>query len=161
MNKVAQRAEHFLPLMMGNRSAAMFLAQMVEILHLWDDLIDHDKPVDDKSIHDAFYAALVLLPRNEFYMQNFDHLNPILINAITNWHVANRMEREGDEYQHRIAYILRSSYADLITQSALLVGGPEYANEVGFTNRMNAHKETWEGYIANLAAEVAARTHKD
>ena len=149
--------EDFLPMVQGDTSAAAFLAQMVQILHLWDDLVDRDAPISDETVHRGFYAALVLLPQNEFYKEHFDHLNPILVNAITNWRIANLMERHGDEYQHRIAYILRSSYVDLVTQCALLVGGPDYASEVGYAIRMHAHKETWEGYQRNLAAEFAAR----
>jgi hypothetical protein len=158
---VERTAQAFLPLMLGNAAAAQFLEQMVTVLHLWDDLIDQDKPVDAEAINRGFMTMLVDLPRNEFYAANFQHLNSILVNAITNWHIANRMEAEPDEYKLRIAYILRSSYCDLVTQCALLVGGPDYAREVGFHNRMNTHKEGWVNYQMNLEAERAARATKE
>jgi hypothetical protein len=148
-----------LELMRGNRSAVDFIELIVEVLHFWDDLIDRDKVLSDADINDKMFKLLVTLPRNQFYIQNFTVLNPILVNAIMNWHVANRFERteQPDEYKLRIAYILRSSYVDLITQSALIVGGPEWAVQVGEQIRLYAHKETYEGYLGNLNNEFAAR----
>jgi len=152
-----ERAEQLMPYMLGNKSAVEFIILLVEALHVWDDLIDHDKAVDDMSINDAFYSLLITIPNNVFYRENFSKLNPIIANAITNWHIANRMERKGDEYQKRIAYILRSTYVDVITQSATIIGGVEHGVYVGFQNRLFTHKETLEGYLANLEVEQAAR----
>lgn len=148
-----------LELMRGNRAAADFIELIVEVLHFWDDLIDRDKPLTDADINDKMFKLLVTLPRNTFYISNFTILNPVLVNAITNWHVANRLERTDapDDYKLRIAYIVRSSYVDLITQSALIVGGPEWAVQVGEQIRLYAHQETYEGYRENLNLEFAAR----
>lgn len=149
--------ERTVALMRGNLAAADFLEMIVDLLHFWDDLIDRDKEVDDEKINDAMFALLITLPRNQFYMGNFTVLNPILANSITNWHVANKFEREGGEYEKRIAYILRSSYVDLVTNSALIVGGPGWARSVGEEIRQYAHKETYEGYLVNLDQERTAR----
>ena len=143
--------------MRGDIAAVDFLEAIVSVLHFWDDLIDRDKAVAESEINAAFYTMLVSLPRNPFYMRHFDHLNPILVNAITNWHLANSMEHEGDDAALRCAFILRSSYVDLITQSALAVGGMDWARYVGAEIRRYAHKEGWDGYLVNLAAEKAAR----
>lgn len=153
----AERIKMLLPTLKGNLAAAEFIDSIYNVLHLWDDLIDHDKPVTDMQVNDAFYAILIEIPRNPFYRKYFDFLNPILANAITNWHIANRMERRGDEYEKRIAYVLRSSYVDLLTQSALLLGGVEHAAAVGYDNRLYTHKETLEGYLSNLEIEEQAR----
>lgn len=158
------RVRQLTPLMLGNMAAVEFLVSVIEVLHVWDDLIDHDQPVSDTTINNAFYALLVTIPSNPFYRQNFDRLNPILVNAITNWHIANRMERVGDAYQHSISFILRSSYVDLTTQAAVIVGGLEHGAEVGYHNRLFAHKETLDGYLENLAIEFALRNknlHKE
>lgn len=147
-----------LELMRGNRAAADFIELIVELLHFWDDLVDRDHALTDDTINDKMFKLFVTLPRNPFYAGNFATLNPVLVNAITNWHIANRFERtEHSEYKLRIAYIVRSSYVDLITQSALLVGGPDWAVEVGEQIRLYAHKETYEGYLSNLNTEITAR----
>jgi hypothetical protein len=152
-----ERIRLLLPMLKGNLQAAEFVAQVIDCLHVWDDLIDRDKPVSDIAINDTFYKLLVLIPQNEFYQTHFRHLNPIIVNAITNWHVANRLEAEGSEYQTRIAYILRSTYVDLTTQCALLIGGVAHAVEVGLANRLFTHKETYEGYLKNLEIEQRTR----
>jgi hypothetical protein len=154
---IFSQREKTLELMRGNAAAADFLETIVEVLHFWDDLIDRDKVIEDEAIHEAFYKLLIALPRNSFYREHFVVLNTILMNAITNWHVANKFEREGGEYEQRIAYILRSSYVDLVTNAALIVGGPDYGRQVGEEIRRYAHKETYEGYLANLQQETAAR----
>lgn len=152
-----------LALMRGNESAAQFIEIMVEILHFWDDLIDKDRAIDDATVNDRMFKALVTLPRNQFYAQNFATLSVILVNAITNWHIANKFEREGmqDLYRQRIAYILRSSYVDIVTACAGIIGGMDYAIEVGEAIRLHAHKETFDGYQANLEAEFAARSARE
>ena len=142
----------------GNRDAADFLATIVAVLHFWDDLIDKDQQLTDKDINDAFWKALIVLPRNNFYREHFHLLNPLLMAAIHNWSAATKLEREGDSGDKHIAFILRSSYVDLITQSALLVGGPEWAEEVTPTIRRFTHSEGYEGYLKNLAEEESRRT---
>lgn len=150
-----------LELMKGNRAAADFIELIVDVLHFWDDLIDRDKPLPDELINRVMLDALITLPRNPFYRANFDPLNTVLMNSITNWHVATKLERSGDEYRERIAYILRSSYVDMISTAALIVGGPSYATEVAEQIRLYAHSETWGGYLVNLRNETKAREAKE
>lgn len=141
----------------GNASAAEFLHMVINISHVWDDLIDKDKSLEDEAVNQCFFDALVRLPRNEFYRKNFDHLNSIMMNSISNWLIATDMEREGGELQLNIAFILRSSYVDLITQSALLIGGQAWASQVGKEVRKLTHHERYEGYLRTLDEEKKAR----
>ncbi|MGM0782864.1 MAG: hypothetical protein ACQEUM_01980 [Pseudomonadota bacterium] len=143
--------------MKGNSSAVEFLLMVMKISHVWDDLIDKDKPIEDDDVNKAFFDSLIRLPRNDFYRKNFDHLNSIMMNSISNWHIATNMEREGGELQLNIAFILRSSYVDLITQSALLVGGQAWASKVGKEVRNFTHHEKYSGYLKTLNEEVKAR----
>ena len=151
------RDELFLTVSKGNQEAANFLTVMVSVLHVWDDLIDKDKPVAPQTITNTFIAALVALPRNPFYGRHFDVLNPVLMSAINNWLVANELEFGDDEDDKRIAFISRSSYVDLITTVAFIVGGLDWVKEIGPSIRRFAHSEGWEGYLVNLQAERDAR----
>ena len=143
----------------GNSAAADYVEMSCRIAHLWDDLIDRDKVVAISDINQGFFEALVRLPRNPFYKQHFEHLNSVLINAISNWQIATRMERDGESYEQSIAFILRSSYTDLVTQSALLIGGDQWACDVGEEVRRLTHGETFEGYLKNLAKEKSDRAN--
>lgn len=145
----------------GDAAAAEFMLQMCRVMHLWDDLIDKDKAVSDAQINEAFQLALVDIPRNPFYARHFVALNAHVQTAITNWHVATRMEREGGDYEKSIAFILRSSYMDLFTQVAQIVGGPEWAVEMAHKTRLLTHKETYAGYLMNLEREAIGRLARE
>lgn len=145
----------------GDEVAADFIIKMAYVLHVWDDMIDKDKPVTDEMVNQAFRYALVDIPRNPFYMRNFGDLNPILVNAINNWHIANSMERSGTAIELQAAFIIRSSYADLMTHTACLIGGPEWAAKIGRKVRAQAHDEGFDGYLQNLQAEIAARENRE
>ncbi|MGE8688637.1 MAG: hypothetical protein ACN6PJ_15955 [Achromobacter sp.] len=141
--------------MRGNASAVEFLRGAFQVAHFYDDLIDRDKVIDDAQVHAAMLQALVLLPRNAFYQAHFSDLNAVLANAITNWQIATELERRGGVSAKRTAYVLRASYVDLVTHSALLVGGQTWARQVGVELRQLA--EPYPEYLTNLEAEKAAR----
>lgn len=140
----------------GNAEAATFLRTACHLAHFWDDLIDHDRSVPDAEVHDAMWAAMVTLPRNRFYRANFDDLNPVLCVAVTNWRAANEMERTDSDDDKRIAFIIRSSYMDLITHTALLCGGQDHARQVALVARRACHGETYDGYRAALTEQFVA-----
>jgi hypothetical protein len=50
----------------GNTDALNLFHHLVELIHIWDDLIDKDKPVSDEQINKAFLIALVYMPSNPF-----------------------------------------------------------------------------------------------
>lgn len=143
--------------MKGSRAAIDFAETMCNIAHIWDDLIDKDTEVSNSDINKVFFDILVRLPRNEFYRKNFEHLNSILVNAISNWLIATNLEKQGEDYETSIAFVLRSSYVDLITQAALILGGQEWATVVGEEVRKQTHGETYTGYLNNLKIEVDNR----
>lgn len=146
---------------LGNQSAADFLDTVTEVAHFWDDLIDGDKKLGDAEIHARMFDAMVTLPRNAFYRDNFTGLNATLAVAAANWQAATKMEREGDAAKLNIAFILRSSYADLVTHAALIVGGPEWAQQVAYAVRLETHAEQFDGYLTALREEGMARAIKE
>jgi hypothetical protein len=147
----------------GDASALDFLRSIALILHTWDDLVDRDSPVDDDDIGRAFTLALVHLPRNGFYQRNFEKLNPILIQSITNWRIATEVERAEDATTDDLtfAFIIRSTYIDLAVMSAAIIGGMDHAVKYGLRIRQWAHEERFDGFLKNLAAEKAARKEND
>lgn len=147
--------ERTLELTRGNEDAADFLDLIVRILHLWDDLIDQDKEVSADAINRSFWAMLITLPRNRFYMQNFGELNTILAVAIQNWHAANEMEASPDDLDKEIAFITRSSYIDVVIHVATICGGAEWGRKMAIEVRREAHKETFAGYLTNLQKQFA------
>jgi hypothetical protein len=142
----------------GNDAAKDFLSRTIHAFHVWDDLIDQDKPLDPTDITKAFFHAFVGLPSNPFYAANFSHLYPIIANAVTNWQAANEMERTPkDSLDTEIAFIIRSEYINLIIETARLCGGHEWAQEITTEVRRFSHSEGYAGYLKNLAQEKECR----
>ena len=141
----------------GDADARDFLLTLIHVAHVWDDLIDGDKPVAAEQIHCAFEAALLWLPRNPFYQRHAAELHVLLQNSIRNWQLANSIERNHEAGLYPAAFVLRSSYADIVAQVAYITGGPKLALTIGMKARRHAHAEGFEGYLTNLDAELAAR----
>lgn len=137
----------------GNQSAIEFIETIFTVLHTVDDCTDRDKPVSTNQLHDAFWHALITLPRNEFYAANFVLLNGSLQSAILNWHAANRMEVAGPDSAKDVAFVLRSSYNDLITLCAYAIGGREWSQRVAYEARLHAGREGKEKYLESLTKE--------
>jgi len=149
-----ERAAYFLR---NHQSAMEFVRAVFNVFHVWDDLIDRDREVTDEEVMTAFWMALVALPTNAFYMKHFSVLHPILVNAIVNWRAATAMEREGDDHDRTIAFILRGTYGDVLSVSALLIGGLEWSVQVTPDIRRWMHPERYQEYLDNLRAEREAR----
>lgn len=155
------RLDKYVPLfedfLLGNPEAVQFVVRVFRTLHVWDDLVDRDKPITDDEINSVFWDLLIVLPTDPFYTKNIVLLHSTLVNAIINWHIANKLEREGDEKDRSIAFILRGAYIDLLSASAFIVGGMEWANKIGPAIRRWAHEETFDQYLENLSKECEAR----
>lgn len=144
---------HLLAWLKGHLEACQFIEDCFQIFHTVDDLVDRDKPVETPDIINRFHRALVMLPRNGFYQQYFALLNPLVQQSITNWEIANRMEVSEAANSKEIAFILRSSYNDLITMCAEILGGHDWAIQVGMESRYHAAQEGFETYCQRLTHE--------
>ena len=134
----------------GDQSAMAFIIEVSRIIHVWDDLIDKDSKLTPIDINEAFWSLFFTLPNNGFYIKHFQTLNPILLAAEMNWRVSNELEKTGSKEDREIAYIIRSSYADVIQMSALLIGGREWAYKVAPDIRRWVHAEGYEMYASNF-----------
>jgi len=127
------------------------------MLDVWDDLVDRDKPVSDDMISTAFKTALFALPMNPFYRRHFDVLMPIMVTAQRNWEVATTLERLGRPEDTLTAFILRSSYVDVLVACVELAHGPHAAKEAAFLLRSAAHSEGYANYMAAVKNERQIR----
>ena len=142
----------------NHQDAQTFLHHLFFIAATWDDLIDEDKPVLHADIDTAFQAALNLTC-NPFYVQHFSHLHPLLTNSIRNWKAANALERDPAATEHAlmIAFVLRSSYVDMVGTCASLIKGEAWGIQVAQEARLLCSQEGFQGYLANLKHEEECR----
>jgi len=135
----------------GHREAIAFVRVAFDVFETWDDLFDKDRECTPNEINAAFYAALVTLPRNRFYAENFALLNPLVETAILDWYAANSYEAAKTLEGLRQAYVLKSTAQQLIVMSARIVGGHEWAAEVNAKLRLMG--ETWDEYAAEFGVK--------
>lgn len=133
----------------GDADALAFLLDVHSIVEAWDDLIDRDKAVADAAINSAFYTALITLPRNPFYARNFSLLNPVFEAAIMDWHTANSLEAQGVNLQ--MSYALRCGVQMLTVMAARIIGGVEWAKQVGV--ELRAMGDTYAEYSAQIGVK--------
>lgn len=137
------------PLFKHNEDAALFIDELIAIWHIWDDLIDKDKPLTDADINKAFLGALVTLPRNKFYHDYFGILSPIMENAFINWLGSNKLEASKGDLS--IAFDLRNSYVNIITACAHIIGGPNWAQDVAIeVHKALRNVESYDEYVNKL-----------
>ena len=137
----------------GHEQAQACIETLFEIVHVCDDLTDRDAVLTTARMQQAFQLALIELPRNPFYVTHFALLNGALQVAYLNWQIANRMEVSMSPTALPLAFVLRSSYTDLITLCAAILGGTEWAIQVGYESRLHASQEGLEQYTVNLRRE--------
>lgn len=137
----------------GNDLATEFIVTLYNILHLVDDLTDRDHVTTTRQMQQGFWDALITLPRNAFYVTHFALLNGALQTAILNWHAANRMEVTEAANAKEVAYVLRSSYNDLITLCAWIIGGQDWSMKVAYECRLSASREGFAEYQEKLTHE--------
>lgn len=112
----------------GNQSAGRFCADVLQIAHVWDDLVDDDGAEDAPA---AFRKALLELPANDFYRANFAFLHPIMVMVWAQWDAANKMEATPQKDDLAKTYMLRASLYQLFHAVAVLCGGLDWAAEIG------------------------------
>ena len=142
--------EYLLYAYQGNAAAVDLVRTIAEISHIWDDLIDRDKPVSDAQINRAFMIALLELPKNQFYQAHCLDLLPVMTAGTLNWLTANEYEKTQDQEAHALAHVLRYGIADLVLYIAYIIGGQEWAQQVAPKLRRISQKDTLENYFSEV-----------
>jgi hypothetical protein len=143
------------PFFKHNEDASLFIDELFSILHVWDDLIDKDKPLADETINKAFMSVFIGLPKNRFYQTYFVILNPIMENAFINWIGSNTLEQSKDDLT--IAFDLRNSYVNIVTACANIIGGPTWAQEVAIASHKALRRvESFQEYASKLNTKESA-----
>lgn len=106
--------------------AIKLVLELLFVGHLWDDLIDKDKPRTDAEINQAFTFALGEIPTNQY----FSAVYPLIRNAIGLWEIANTLEN-GDMDNKTTAFLIRNALMEVIFFIMYLIGGPAWIAEQG------------------------------
>lgn len=134
-------------IMAGNADAVSMMGAIAVWSHVYDDLIDKDKPVSDNHIHQAMWTFLAELPENPFFRAHQDTFRPVLMAGVMNWHAANQMEKSGCLEQLRLAHAIRYSICDIAYLAMIFAGGLDHAVANASRCRLLMQYDTWNNYF--------------
>jgi hypothetical protein len=142
-------ADFLFNVLKGNIEAIRLCQCLARVSQVIDDLIDKDKPVTDEEILDSYWACLVSIPTNPFYLNHFCDIQPIVRMTFLSWMDANFMEKT-DDHGKNIAFVLRDQFIEIVIQCAYLIGGYEWAKAVSIDVRKHAYEDSLESYKEDL-----------
>lgn len=142
--------EFLLWAMQQNGPAVAFIETVSRIAQTLDDLIDGDKTISGERIFNSYWEALVELPVNPFYRQNELYLRPIIAGVMQDWRDSSVLERTQNQHNKMLAFVLRDQLATLIIQCAYLIGGRDWAQQIGPSIRAHCHEDSFEEYVNSL-----------
>jgi len=114
----------------GNQDALNVYHAFADLAHIWDDLIDKDKPVSADEINRAFLTCLVYLPANPFYRSIQEQILPMWLVVVSAYETANSFEKNKDPHGIEIAHGLRYAVGNILAYAVHVCVGPEKAKEV-------------------------------
>ena len=126
MNNTAGKLEWF----GGDEDALNMYRMMVDLLHLWDDLVDKDKFVTEAAINNAFLICLVYLPINPFYQRVQQAVMPMWVTVVSAYAAANKFEKDKEAHGLEIAHTLRYAAGNIVAFMVHTCVGPERAAEI-------------------------------
>lgn len=115
----------------GNEDAFRVFQMLLNLAHIWDDLVDKDKPhlVNEFSINNAFLICLVYLPMSPFYRSIQYDVLPMWITVVSGYEAANLYERNKDPHGIEIAHTLRYAAGNIVAYMIHVCVGAEKARE--------------------------------
>ena len=114
----------------GDKDAKALSFEILELVHIWDDLYDKDRDVPPEEVNKAFFSAIYGLQSNRMYQAC--NLGVHMLNVILRWQDANVLECENkiDDDLNK-AYMLRAGVYDLFPVIAYHIHGMEWAQHIG------------------------------
>ena len=113
----------------GDYEATRVSMELVQIAHVWDDLIDKDVEVSDQEINAAFVGALCEVGGSPLWDRQAAELLRI---QFFKWLAANKIEQTPDATteQKMVAYAARAGFYELFYYFAFKLHGVEWAASV-------------------------------
>ena len=137
----------------GHEAAKSLSFEILELVHIWDDLYDQDNPASPEDVNKAFFSAIYGLQNNPIWKAC--DLNTHMLNVIFRWHDANVLEQSKDEEDWHKAYMLRAGVYDLFVIIAFHLLGQEWARKIGPMVR-RFYSETLSDFVEEVKSCQAA-----
>lgn len=116
----------FIKIANGNQDALRFMRVFWSFTHLYDDLVDNDKPVSAEQAAGQFIELLTVFCFNPFFVENRGLLFPMIVSMFNRWVDGDEWENSDDEYMKLASTVVRCGDVDLYHMVAFLTGGFEH-----------------------------------
>ncbi len=110
----------------GNPDALAFCNSYYEAVHAIDDLIDRDKPVDQRAASVAILRLLHVMAFNPFLQAHRDKLWPVIQSSCVTYIHSNDLIARKDPRSTLIGEVLKGDYVNVFLTVASLAGGIEH-----------------------------------
>jgi hypothetical protein len=108
----------------GNNEATEFCLAFLEWVHLIDDFIDQDKPLDDPELVMRINLRMAaVLSKNPFYQQYKAQLLPLMVTGVKAYADSIAWVLREDGRDRQASEILKSAYQEVFWYVAFLIGG--------------------------------------
>jgi hypothetical protein len=121
--KNPQAKQWLLAVANGDAAAYAFLWRFWCFTHLYDDLVDRDKPVNGEIAARELMGFIHSLSFNPFYLKYRDQLFSLIVQALTRWLDGDEWEKSDDEFKRVASRVVRCGDIDLYMHAAYLTGG--------------------------------------
>lgn len=122
--------------------ASSWLVDIFEITQFLDDVVDGDE-IERKDANSAIWKILVSAPTNQFFLNNYVLLTPVVANAIMKWQASDAVERDG--FADERSYMWRAGFYDVILSVVQICHGATKAIELA-PKVMTMYGESYESY---------------
>lgn len=114
-----------------NRGASDLCLMLLEVAHIWDDMIDRDKDIDPDDINTVFKYLIYDIPVNPVY-RRIPSLPDHMLSVYLQWRDATSMENNApsDDDLNK-CYVLRAAIYDIFSVIAYYLRGDKVAKEIG------------------------------
>lgn len=132
----------------GDVSAIELSIMILDIVHLWDDVIDKDKEYTDEEVDRAFMFAMVDLHLHPLWTPE---MSVLFKRVYYCWNDANKIEKnkESTDNDLAMAWMLRAGVYDLFVAIAEKLYGREWAKQISLTVHL-FYGESLEDFIAEV-----------
>lgn len=129
-----------------SEDAVEWLIGIWQVIQFFDDVADGDS-FDRDDLDSALWNALIGLPANPFFQDNYAVLLPLMSIAMLKWKASDTVERDGEACA--TSFVWRAGYYDLVLAAVQIIHGTQAAMEIGH-NVLKLYGESLEDYMKEM-----------
>ena len=114
----------------GDAMAFDFMWRFWNFMHVYDDLVDQDKPIGVETAAQELLAFVQTISFNPFYQKHSHQLYPLIVRCCHRWVTGDEMLASDDDTKRAQSTVVRCGELDLFMYIAYLIGGWTHMREI-------------------------------